>query len=362
MIEEELPLKKNRLEITENLVKVPSLFEFLMEQARNCLRDEELSIAEWIIGNLDKRGFFAMGPVSEYPKEKIEQILKIVQSFDPPGIAAADLRESLLLQLIRKGKETQLSFRIVHDFFDDLLQHRISHIAKKIKSPPKQVKELIQKDLSSLNLQPSSGFAEEVSTTIIPDIILENHGGKWFIEINKRQLPALEISLNFLKHLDSPILTSSEKTGMRGSLASGKWLIRILGRRRQILSQITTALLAKQVSFFNGEHTQFTPCTVEEIAQLLGMHKSTIARAIYEKYLFCPQGLFPLKSFITSSTNQQRAKDLLLQLIKTENREKPLSDLELALKLKAQNIPCSRRTISKYRQSLKIPSSVYRKL
>ncbi|HSX04830.1 MAG TPA: RNA polymerase factor sigma-54 [Rhabdochlamydiaceae bacterium] len=366
-IADEGSIRKNHSIAYDNFIKPPSLFEFLMQQARNCFRGEDLSIAEFIIGNLDQRGFFSIKNMNGelFSKEKAQIILRTIQSFDPPGIAAADLKESLLIQLIRKGKGDTLSFKIVNECFDDLLHHRISLISKVVKCTSKEIKELIQKDLFPLNLQPGAEFDQQHTLPIIPDIILENQEGKWLVEVNRKELPAIELSLNFLKHSNSPHLSNEEKVCMRRSLASGKWLMRILGRRHQTLKQIAAILLTKHAAFFSGEYHQFSPCTLEEISQLLGMHKSTIARAIYEKYLYCPQGLFPLKRFITSSTFQNplhSAKDLLLKFIKTEDKARPLSDEELSQKLNAQNIPCSRRTIAKYRQTLNIPPSSHRKL
>ncbi|HSX11897.1 MAG TPA: RNA polymerase factor sigma-54 [Rhabdochlamydiaceae bacterium] len=349
----------------ENFIRPPSLFEFLMQQARNCFRGMELDIAEWIIGNLDERGFFVCPQTTKYSKEDLTLVLQTVQSFDPPGIAALNLKESLLIQLIRKGKKESLSYKIVESYFDDLLHHRISNMAKKMRCSCRQIKELIHRDLFPLNLQPAAGFNTAPTLWAIPDVFIENREGSWNIEMNHQELPSLELSLNFLKHFHSSHLSEEEKATMRRCLTSAKWLIRIVGRRKQTLLQIIDFILKKQVAFFKGEQSQFIPCSLDEIAQFLGLHKSTISRAIYEKSLCCPQGVFPLKRFISASTVQHSnhyAKELLTKFIKTENKRRPLSDQELSEKLRAENIPCSRRTIAKYRRFLNIPASSYRKL
>lgn len=358
-------IKKPYSTYLDNLVQPPSLFEFLMEQARNYFRGRELEIAEFIIGNLDERGFFVCPNASDYSKEELTPILRTVRSFDPPGIAAGNLKESLLIQLARKGKEETLSFKIVEVHFDDLLHHRLSYIAKKMRCSASQIKECVHKDLFSLNLQPAAGFDRAPTLLTIPDVIVENREGSWAIEINHQELPPLELSLNFLKHLRSPQLSLEEKINMRRCLASAKWLMRILGRRKQTLIQIVDYILKKQAAFFRGEQAQFVPCSISELSQVLELHPSTIARALYEKHLSCPQGFFPLKRFITFSTVQnsnQFAKELLLKFIKTEDKRRPLSDQELSERLNAESIPCSRRTIAKYRQLLHIPPSAYRKL
>lgn len=341
-------------------IYTPSLFEFLMQQATHHFREEDLKIAEWIIGNLDERGFFG----SELPDQAYE-ILLVIQTFDPPGIAAANLQESFLLQLKRKKKENTLAFKIINHHFHDLLHHRLFLLSKKVKCSLKIVKEAIQKDLSCLNLRPAAGFKESPSSFLIPDIVLENQEGKWVIEINKQVFPAFGLSSNFAGKTTGSHLVNEEKTTVRGFTASGKWLMRNVARRHQTLKQIAGFIIKHQEPFLNGECASILPLSIKEMSIELGIHGSTLTRALYKKTIACPRGLFPLKIFFThggTEVSKQNAQELLVSLVRGENKSSPFTDQELAEQIVQKGVRCSRRTITKYRKLMNIPSSSHRKL
>lgn len=324
-----------------------------------------LSRAQQIIGNLDEKGFLNLDLELPYPNEEIKKVISIIQTFEPAGIAACDLRHSLLLQLHRQGKEDTLAFQIINQYFNDLLHHRFSALSKKLKCSTSDVKEAIQKDLSSLNLQPAKNFFHERPELLIPDITLENEEGKWIIEINKKCLPAFDLSPSFAKHLHIPAIQEDEKAVLRGFMAKGKWLKRTLKRRHEVLTQIVQFLLKREPLFFSGEQVELRPLPLRDLCKELRMHESTVARALYKKNLFCPRGLLPLKLFFTAtgkSNMAQSAKERLLQLIQNENKSNPFSDQELSDKIVEGNFPCSRRTVAKYRRELNIPGSNARKI
>lgn len=351
--------KESSFDASEDIY-LPTLFESLMQQARHYFRGEQLKIAEFIIGNLDERGFFTTGL-----PDHVHEILTVIQTFDPPGIGASSLQESLLIQLKRRKKENTLAFKIVRDHFDALLHHRLSFLTKTVKCSLKSLKEAIQKDLSCLTLQPAAGFNQPPTPFLIPDVILENQEGKWSIEINQQTLPSFGLSIKFEKELDAPGLINEEKTTLRRFMASGKWLMRNIARRHQTLKQIVSFLIKHQESFLSGESASLLPLSIKELSTELGIHESTVSRALYKKTVFCPRGLYPLKLFFThagTEVSKQTVQELLIALVRSENKEHPFTDQELAEKIVQKGALCCRRTITKYRRRLNIPSSCHRKI
>jgi RNA polymerase sigma-54 factor len=332
----------------EKQISAPSsLHDHLMAQARVVLTDPEmLHKAEEIIGHLDSRGFIG----DCFPDM---DILKIVQTFDPPGIAARNLRESLLIQLELLGKKTTLAYQIIENHFEAIMKGKLSYVAQQIQSTPSRLTALLKHEISSLNFHPGSQFRSDPSPSIIPDIFVEQMGKNWNIKINETFLPRFTIAA------PSPEISNF--------YSEAKWIQTILERRGEILRKITSYLLEKHASFFQGTTTNIEPFTLQEMSQKLNLNESTIGRAVKDKYLSCPQGIFSLKHFFPHSatkgteTSHLDAKKLLKHLIDQEDKKHPLSDLTLAQAMAEAGIPCARRTIAKYRKSLKIPTASLRK-
>jgi len=324
-----------------------SRYNHLMAQARSVLTDPEmLKKAEEIIGNLDSRGF--IGDFSSDP-----EILTIVQTFDPPGIAARNLRESLLIQLKLLGKQTTPAFQIIENYFEAITQGKLSFVAKQMQWTPSEILTLLKKEISSLNFHPGAEFGSSPSPSIIPDVVVEYLGKTWNITINETPLPRFTIA--------------SPSPDISGFYSEAKWVQTILERRGEILRKIVSYILEKHTGFFQGTTTNIEPFTLQEMSQKLNLSESTIGRAVKDKYLFCPQGIFPLKHFFPHSaikgteTSHLDAKKLLKHLIDQEDKTRPLSDLTLSQAMAEAGIPCARRTIAKYRKSLKIPTANLRK-
>jgi RNA polymerase sigma-54 factor len=336
----------------ENFVQSSiSLHEHLMQQARTIFHNpEQLAHAEQIIGNLDEKGFLG-------DFEADLQILKIVQTFDPPGIAARNLQESLLIQLLSQKKEDSLAYYLISQHFDDLLRCRLSYLAKKLRMTVADIQTSLQKDISSLDFHPASRFQTTLSAVVIPDIIIEQMDHGFQVKINESPLPRF-------------ILSSPSFANLNRHYTEGKWVERILARRRETLTKIAQYLLEKHAGFFSGTTQNPAPLSMQEIAQELQLHESTVARAVKDKYISCPKGIFSLKYFFPhiSAKNKEgtaishvSSKQLLLQLILHEDKNKPLSDSALGKAMTKAGIPCARRTIAKYRKALNIPSASYRR-
>ncbi|HSW86487.1 MAG TPA: RNA polymerase factor sigma-54 [Rhabdochlamydiaceae bacterium] len=346
-----------------------SLYEYLMQQAKQIFyTDVDLEIAETIIGNLDERGFLNHC-FSTIEPEKINPILTVIQTFDPPGIGAKNLQESLLIQLKIQGKGSSFAYRIIDTHYDDLIHNRIASIQKKLKCSANDLRMAIQTDIAPLDINPGYRFHFEPFQSIVPDILIKKENDQWSITINEEMLPQFKITSSCFKAFTFDELCLSEKRYIRRHVASGKWLHRIIQRRHKTLKSIASCLIQRQSAFFNGDKKELVPMTMSEISQELGMHESTVARAISEKYLSCPQGLFPMRSFFTAALTSESGekisnftvKQTLAKIIRQEDKDRPLSDRELSTEIKKMGMPCARRTIAKYRKSLKIgPASCRR--
>lgn len=342
-----------------------SLFEYLMGQARlTFFEPEELRQAELIIGNLDEKGFFTETAGAD------QRILKEIQTFDPPGIAACGLQECLLIQLRFKGKKDTLGYALIKDHFDDLLHYRISTLQKDLKCSRTNLLKAIQ-ELSSLDMHPGYRFRQQPNYTIIPDVLIRKEDeGTWKIEINEEDIPDFKVSRKYLDQLKNPDLGPQERAFLCRYIAAGKWISYILLKRNKTLKELTQYLVKTQDAFLSGKTSFPLPMTMKEIAREIGLHESTIARAVRDKYIASPCGLLPLRSLFTNALktsagediSSQAIKQLLPKLIAEEDKALPHTDADLSHKMKTLGLSCARRTISKYRRLLKIAPASQRKL
>ena len=337
---------------------IPSLFEHLMTQARAIFTTpQEIEAAEQIIGNLDERGFIDTLPVNE-------PLLKIIQSFDPPGIASRNLQDALLNQLSLKGKEDSLIYMLISEYFDHILHNKFLDLEKQFNISASSLYKYVQKELKFLNFNPASQFTKSYASVIDPDVTLFKIDNTWHIEINDSYLPKIELSIPSKEQL-----SSSDNEFMNRHIAQGKWILNIISRRRETLKAVASHLLKTQREFFNGNLDKIISLHMEDVAQELGLHKSTIARVTSQKYIAAPYGIFAMRDFFKPSLttfsggkiSNQTVKQLLLRLICKEDKASPLSDDALAELLGRQGIKCARRTVTKYRKALKLPPSSLRK-
>jgi len=367
-------MEKRRKEHQENLLTAPlSLYEYLMKQVPLTIEDpQNVHLAELIIGHLNDKGYLET-PLNEIapsiPIETKHKVLSEVQSFDPPGIGARNLQECLLLQLKLKKKEEGLAYKIIAEHLDALIHNRLPSISQKLNICMATLTQVIEKEIAPLDLNPGYRYGYQPTATIIPDIHLICVEEKWQIEVNTSFLPRIQIAPIYVEALRKSSLENQEFFYLRRQLASGKWLKRIVHRRNETLHRIAEFLLKKQIDFFNGEKAGLNPMTIQETAQELGLHESTITRAIASKYIACPQGVFALKSFFNQAVKTQNGekiskhtlRKILLRTIERENKLQPMSDEEIANQLHKLGISCARRTVAKYRTALKIAPAVKRK-
>lgn len=364
--------------------EAPSLLDELREQLISLsLSDKEQVIAEYIIGNLSDDGYLAASrhEISdallfnenlEVSEQEIEQMIHKIQQLDPPGIAARDLQESLVLQLLRLSKDEshRLALSIVEHYFQDLAAHRYDKIIRALSLNEEQFA-AAQRTIRQLNPRPASGYgsALEVAVSrIVPDFTVHLHEGELQLWLNDApNLPQLGISPAYLAISKAPIKTEVEKSSRAfaaSRIAEARQFIDALRRRRKTLLHVVGAIVQVQEPFFRtGDIQQLRPLVLRQIAEVVALDISSISRITQRKYIQSDYGIYPLKFFFSEGTqgsdgevvSSRSTKDLLRQLIEQEDKRNPLSDTELGTLLSQEGIPIARRTVAKYREQLGIP-------
>ena len=330
--------------------------------------------AELILGNIDDNGFLQSTPEemaisSGTPKEDFERMLSLIQSFSPRGVGARDLRECLLIQLQREGKESSPEYRIVSEHMEDLGRRRFPEIARRMGISVEEVQSAAHK-IARLNPRPGQVFAAAPQNYVLPDVTVEKVDGDFQIVLNNEQIPHLRIS-NLYKDIIAQGDNGAEvKDYVRDKIRSGKFLIRSIHQRQQTISNIAQQIVARQRDFFEHGPSHLKPMTMGEIADVVGVHETTVSRAVSGKYMSTPQGIFEMKYFFTpgyqtatgESLSNTSVKEAVLDLVKHEDGNAPLSDQQIVEILTERGIPIARRTVAKYRAELNIlPSHMRRK-
>ena len=331
--------------------------------------------AELIIGNIDDDGFLQstteeMALNSGTPQADFERGLGLIQTFYPAGVGARDLRECLLIQLGRQGKEQSLEHRIVSEHMDDLGKHRFVDIARRMAISAEEVQKAAD-NIARLNPRPGQVFAAAPQNYVLPDVIVEKVDGEYQISFNNEQIPHLRISNLYKDIIASGEAQSSDvKDYIRDKIRSGKFLIRSIHQRQQTIMNIAQQIVSRQRDFLDHGPSHLKPMTMAEVAETVGVHETTVSRAVSGKYMATPQGIFEMKYFFTGgyqtatgeSLSNTSVKQAVLDLVKHESGSAPLSDHEIVEILSERGIPIARRTVAKYRSELNIlPSHMRRK-
>jgi RNA polymerase sigma-54 factor len=339
------------------------------------LSADDRKTAELIIGNFDDDGFLQstteeMALNSGIPQDEFERGLGLIQTFYPAGVGARDLRECLLIQLRRQGKEQSLEYRIVSEHMDDLGRHRFMEIARRMAISVEEVQKAAD-SIARLNPRPGQVFAAAPQNYVLPDVIVEKVDGEYQISFNNEQIPHLRISNLYKDIIASGDTQSSDtKDYIRDKIRSGKFLIRSIHQRQQTIMNIAQQIVSRQRDFLEHGPSHLKPMTMAEIAEVVGVHETTVSRAVSGKYMATPQGVFEMKYFFTGgyqtatgeSLSNISVKQAILDLVKHESGSAPLSDHEIVEILSERGIPIARRTVAKYRSELNIlPSHMRRK-
>jgi len=346
----------------------------MMQLNQTVLNASDRKTAELIIGNIDDNGFLQSTPEemalsSGIAKEDFEKMLALIQSFYPPGVGARDLRDCLLIQLQREGKESSLECKIISEHMEDLGKRRFPEIARRMNISVEEVQKCAN-NIAQLNPRPGQAFAAAPQNYVLPDVTVEKVDGDYQIILNNEQIPHLRIS-NIYKDIIAQSDNGSEvKDYVRDKIRSGKFLIRSIHQRQQTISNIAQQIVSRQRDFLDHGSSHLKPMTMKEIADAVGVHETTVSRAVSGKYMATPQGVFEMKYFFTpgyqtatgESMSNTSVKEAILDLVKHEDGNAPLSDQEIVEILSDRGVPIARRTVAKYRTELNIlPSNMRRK-
>lgn len=359
------------------LTRKPDLNSHLQWQLRlSGLSDEEQEVGNFIIGNLNRDGFLETdlaGIIAEMgcSEEMAEDMLAVVQDMDPPGIGAANLKESLLLQLDRLGLGKSLAAEIVRNHLGLLEHHNYSGIIRATKATPQEV-EAANQVIINLDPFPGRQYADEEPQYIIPDVYVYKMDGEYVIMINDEGLPRLKIS-NFYRDVlkGDRQASAATKDYITDKMRSAAWLIKSIQQRQRTIYRVVESIIKFQRDFFERGIEYLKPLVLRDVAQDIEMHESTISRVTSNKYVHTPQGIFELKYFFTSSIEREDGgdsmsslaiKNRLKAIVAGENPGKPLSDNDIADIFQKDDIRLARRTVAKYREQLGIlPSKLRRK-
>lgn len=427
----------------DSLVADPSLQEALLEQVRDAaIAEADYPVAEAIIGNIDDHGYLkaSLEEIAQATGRSVEQVqpvLQIVQTFEPPGVAARDLRECLLLQLQRAEQTESLEYRIIRDHMEALSRRRIPELARATETSIEDVQSALAR-IAQLEPRPGREFSSEEAHYVLPEVFVQRLGDDFVVTTNNDQVPHLRIS-NTYKDLmsrsavdpaslaaafaeapkaqrtlaneaaeamrqgkDIPALGHlrqlaeqreltpdgrravqvamaqlQEKAAfieardfIRDKIRAGKFFIKSLHQRQQTIANIAHEIVARQREFLEKGVAHLKPLTMATVAEAVGVHETTVSRAVSGKYMQTPQGVFEMKYFFTSGIQTQdgaglsntSVKDMIAEIFKAESPTQPLSDREVVQMLKEKGIVIARRTVAKYRIELNILPSNLRKV
>ena len=359
----------------DSLVVGTSLQEMLLTQVReSALPQEDWSTAEMLIGNIDDYGYLKasaeeLSASTGLPAEKITAVLKIIQTFEPPGVGARDLRECLMLQMERAGQQDTLEYRIVRDFMEALGKRRIPEISRGTGQSVDDVQAALER-IARLEPRPGRAFLPDNDQYILPEVFVQKSGDDFSITTNNEHIPHLRIS-NTYKDLMSQRENSAEvRNYIREKIRAGKFLIKSLHQRQQTILNIAKEIVRRQREFMEKGVAFLKPLTMVQVAEVVGVHETTVSRAVSGKYMQTPQGLFEMKYFFTAGiqtatgdgVSNTSVKDMIADIFKKEDPSKPLSDQEVVRMLQEKGIQIARRTVAKYRTELNILPSNLRKV
>ncbi len=346
-----------------------TLDEHLNEQlADRILPERKMLLVQLLIGSLDSDGYlrFDLNDLATFAQAdifEIEEALQILQSMDPPGVGARNLRECMILQLRKRGFENSLAIRIIEKRWDLFEKLKIPDISKHFNVELKEVQDAID-ILKTITPKPGYQYNTEGSSTIIPDLIVEKIDGEFVVMLNDRSIPSLHINKAYANLLKKGSTAKGDvKKYVREKFNSASWFIKSIEQRKNTMLRVMHAILERQMDFFEKGPPNLNPLKLQDIADMIEMHISTVSRVTSNKYVQTRHGVFELKYFFTEAVghdeegadiSSERIKNRIKELVEAESSKKPLSDQKIAELLEKENLGVARRTVAKYREQLKI--------
>jgi RNA polymerase sigma-54 factor len=365
--------------IENTLSTAGSLADHVLWQLSLQTHDEDVKeIGRAIIGNLDDDGYLVasveeIAAMGEWPVAEVEKALQHVQTFDPIGVAARDLQECLWLQIRQLGLEGTPSEKIVTEHLRLLQNHQVPEIARKLGMQIEELKEHIEV-IRNLDPKPGSRYNPSQSQYVIPDVYVVKVEDQYVAMLNEEGLPQLRISPVYRRLLDKSVQggESGDETRayVKDKFRSALWLIKSVDQRQKTIHKVATSIINFQREFLDSGIEYLRPLVLRDVATDIGMHESTVSRVVNNKYMHTPQGVFEMKYFFHSgisssygeSVSSVTIKQRIRKIIENEDPRKPLSDSKIVSILQKEGLMLARRTIAKYREELKIPTSNQRKV
>lgn len=357
--------------------RVDSLQHYLEIQLSELDLEPDLrALGEQIITSLDSNGYLVCNledllpaDADEMLRQRAQIALSVVQSLDPPGIGARDLRECLLLQLAPTLPMYEEVKTLISSHLEDLRDNRLPQIQRRTGYTIEQIQDAWQQ-LRTLNPKPGAEFTSITAPTVTPDVFLEqNEDGSYRVYLEEGYTPSLRISNYYRQRLMDGTATNEEKEFIKRKVNAAQWLIEAIQQRRSTLTKVAQAIVDHQTGFIEEGPEAIEPLKMQQIAEKVGVHVTTVSRAVDDKWIQTPRGIYSLKSFFVGGTKSAAGEDVtwdairikLQEVVDSEDKTKPYSDDELVKQLKKHDLNVARRTITKYRKKMGIPSSRQRR-
>jgi len=363
-----------RAYVESSITKTESLTSHLLSQLRLATDDEEeRRIGEWIIGEIDDRGYFTSS-VEEcamalgVSREAVEAVLSKIHSFEPTGIGARDFRECFLLQIESRYPDNQRLKDLIGNHLDLIQKRQIPKIAEQMNIRIDEVYELARL-VATLEPRPARAYTGEEVQYVVPDAIVTKVDGEYVVTVTDDSVPRLRISPYYRRLLADNGTSKEVAEYIKGKYRAAKWLLKNIEQRKSTIYRVTSCIVEMQKEFLDKGEAFLKPLTLQEVAERVGLHESTISRVTSGKYVDTPLGIFELKHFFSSSIENRNGdakssrsvRSLVAQLVDEEDKKRPLSDQRIADALRNRGLNIARRTVTKYRESLGILPSKLRK-
>jgi RNA polymerase sigma-54 factor len=370
------------------------LNEYLLQQlGLRDLSERHVKIAEYIIGNIDDNGYLRrdLSAIADdlifqagldVTEQDIEEVLSVIQDFEPVGVGARDLQECLLLQLTKQDEDTTkgLAIRILTEFFEEFTRKHYDKIMRGLELDEDIMKKVIR-EITMLNPKPCANWGDSTETTfsqVVPDFVVEAINGDLILSLNNRGIPEMRISREYTEMFEDYTNNKMNQTTqmkeavlfVKQKLDSAQWFIEAIKQRQETLQRTMETIISLQRNFFlSGDEATLRPMILKDVAERSGYDISTISRVSNSKYVQTNFGIYPLKYFFSESIqtdsgeeiSTREVKAILKEYIEGEDKRKPLTDEELAALLKEKGYVIARRTVAKYREQLEIPVARLRK-
>ncbi len=374
---EEFEYSKAKTDFIDNVkhFESASLYDDVLFQLyETSCSDDEINVAKHILGNLDENGFLPIEPILiadrlGYEESFVNQVRFKIQALEPAGIGSLTIQESVLSQLNQHHKDDELSYKIIKDFFDLFSKHKYELIAKKNNCSKEEVYKTAEL-VSVLNPYPAVNYNSTKADHIVPDIVLEYINGSWDVQVNEPNIPNLKISNQYIEMLDKYKKSNDVKIFIKQKITRAQWYLNAIAQRNNTITRVMKSIIKFQDLYFNSDKRILSPMILKDVANDISMDISTISRVSKGKYVQLPWGIRELKSFFSESVKLKNGdkvsstvvKDALLKIIDSEDKGSPHNDEEITKILNKQGYVIARRTVTKYRESMKILVSRLRKI